>query len=103
MAFSKTASLNEAKMGLRGSVESREPNPQVQDLRVVVQQILYSKRHHIPIEYLFSDLCKSIRRFVIVAIDVDWRIQGESRNIKGAHFAVGCGYSYHHLPKGAPL
>jgi hypothetical protein len=27
----------------------------------------------------------------------------ESRNIKGAHFAVGCGYSYHHLPKGAPL
>jgi hypothetical protein len=26
-----------------------------------------------------------------------------SRNIKGAHFVVGCGYSYHHLPKGAPL
>jgi hypothetical protein len=26
-----------------------------------------------------------------------------ARNIKGAHFAVGCGYSYHHLPKGAPL
>jgi hypothetical protein len=25
------------------------------------------------------------------------------RNIKGAHFAVGCGYSYHHLAKGAPL
>jgi hypothetical protein len=27
----------------------------------------------------------------------------ESRNIKGAHFAVGCDCSYHHLPKGAPL
>jgi hypothetical protein len=27
----------------------------------------------------------------------------DARNIKGAHFAVGCGYSYHHLPKGAPL
>jgi hypothetical protein len=26
-----------------------------------------------------------------------------ARNIKGAHFAVGCGYSYHHLAKGAPL
>ncbi|WP_433970374.1 hypothetical protein [Tunturiibacter gelidiferens] len=26
-----------------------------------------------------------------------------ARNIKGAHFAVGCGYSYHHLPKGAAL
>jgi hypothetical protein len=30
-------------------------------------------------------------------------IRGKSRNIKGAHFAVGCGYSHHHLPKGAPL
>jgi hypothetical protein len=26
-----------------------------------------------------------------------------ARNIKGAHFAVVCGYSHHHLPKGAPL
>jgi len=26
-----------------------------------------------------------------------------ARNIKGAHFAVGCGYSHQHLPKGAPL
>jgi hypothetical protein len=26
-----------------------------------------------------------------------------ARNIKGAHFGIGCGYSYHHLPKGAPL
>src|ERR1039457_1770302 len=25
-----------------------------------------------------------------------------SRNIKGAHFAVGCDCSHHHLPKGAP-
>jgi len=25
------------------------------------------------------------------------------RNIKGAHFAVGCGYSHHHSSKGAPL
>src|SRR5216683_4367390 len=30
-------------------------------------------------------------------------IIAKSRNIKGAHVAVGCGYSYHHLPKGAPL
>ena len=29
--------------------------------------------------------------------------QGLSRNIKGAHFAVGFDCSYHHLPKGAPL
>jgi hypothetical protein len=29
--------------------------------------------------------------------------RAKSRNIKGALFAVGCGYSYHHLPKGAPL
>jgi hypothetical protein len=29
--------------------------------------------------------------------------ENESRNIKGAHFAVGCGYSYHQLLKGAPL
>jgi hypothetical protein len=26
-----------------------------------------------------------------------------SRNIKGAHFAVGFDRSHHHLPKGAPL
>ena len=31
------------------------------------------------------------------------REQGLSRNIKGAHFAVGFDCSYHHLPKGAPL
>jgi hypothetical protein len=29
--------------------------------------------------------------------------QGLSRNIKGAHFAVGFDRSHHHLPKGAPL
>jgi hypothetical protein len=32
-----------------------------------------------------------------------WGHLASARNIKGAHFAVGCGYSYHHLPKGAPL
>ena len=31
------------------------------------------------------------------------REQGLSRNIKGAHFAVGFDRSHHHLPKGAPL
>jgi hypothetical protein len=37
--------------------------------------------------------------------DMPWLIydQVNARNVKGAHFAVGCGYSYHHLPKGAPL
>ena len=29
--------------------------------------------------------------------------KGLSRNIKGAHFAVGFDRSHHHLPKGAPL
>jgi hypothetical protein len=29
--------------------------------------------------------------------------QGLSRNIKGAHFAVGFDRLHHHLPKGAPL
>ena len=38
-----------------------------------------------------------------VLVVVEWRYQGNARNIKGAHFAVGCGYSHHHLPKGAPL
>jgi len=31
------------------------------------------------------------------------RMNERARNIKGAHFAVGCGYSHHHLPKGALL
>jgi len=35
--------------------------------------------------------------------DFQLAITGKPRNIKGAHFAVGCGYSHHHLPKGAPL
>jgi len=36
-------------------------------------------------------------------VDTVTPYQGNARNIKGAHFAVGCGYSHHHLPKGAPL
>src|ERR1035437_7599987 len=39
--------------------------------------------------------CPELSRFVMnIAI---------SRNIKGAHFAVGCDCPHHHLPKGAPL
>jgi len=29
--------------------------------------------------------------------DVDCCLQANARNIKGAHFAVGCGYSHPHL------
>ncbi|MGA8214487.1 MAG: hypothetical protein WB799_12900, partial [Candidatus Sulfotelmatobacter sp.] len=30
---------------------------------------------------------------------VSWRYISITRNIKGAHFAVGCDRSHHHLPK----
>ena len=37
------------------------------------------------------------------SVDTVTPYQANARNIKGAHFAVSCGYSHHHLPKGAPL
>jgi hypothetical protein len=46
------------------------------------------------------------QRLVLRAKDLYWPTYGLSlnaRNIKDAHFAIGCGYSHHHLPKGAPL